>query len=132
MCLSRRGKKRGRCLILTTATNQKYAHRVAQFLGLFSEVIASDNTINNAGTQKHDVLVNRYGVKGFDYAGNSRADLSVWASANHAIVVDGWPQVRKRLLRQHPNATVFNSNRRRVKDYISALLLHQWSKNIES
>ena len=125
-------KERGRYLVLTTATNQKYAHQVAQFLGLFSEVIASDKTSNNAGAQKHDGLVNRYGLKGFDYAGNSRADLCVWASANHAIVVDSWGQVKKRLLRQHPNATVFNSNHRRVKDYIAALRLHQWSKNIES
>ena len=125
MGLSRGGKKRGQYLVLTNATNQKYAHRVAQFLGFFSEGIASDKTSNNAGAQKHDGLVNRYSLKGFDYAGNSRADLSVWASANHAIVVDSSGQVRKHLLRQHPNATVFDSNRRRVKDYIAALRLHQ-------
>ena len=123
-------KERGRYLVLTTATNQKYAHQVAQFLGLFSEVIASDKTSNNAGAQKHDGLVNRYGLKGFDYAGNSRADLCVWASANHAIAVDSWGQVRKRLLRQHPDAIIFDSNRRRIKDYLSALRPHQWSKNI--
>ena len=70
-------KERGRYLVLITATNQKYADQVAQFLGLFSEVIASDKTNNNAGAQKHDGLVNRYSLKGFDYAGNSRADLCV-------------------------------------------------------
>ena len=70
-------KERGRYLVLITATNQKYADQVAQFLGLFSEVIASDKTSNNAGAQKHDGLVNRYSLKGFDYAGNSRADLCV-------------------------------------------------------
>src|SRR4029079_7447481 len=36
-------KANGRKIILTTASNQKLAQQVADHLGIFSEVIASDN-----------------------------------------------------------------------------------------
>jgi phosphoserine phosphatase len=80
---------RGRRLVLATANDQLLANEVAQHLGLFERVIASDGVTNLKGTQKRDRLVREFGERGFDYAGDARSDLDVWSSARHAIVVGG-------------------------------------------
>lgn len=77
----------GKKIVLTTATDERVAQAVADHLGLFDEVIASDGKTNNAGANKRAVLDATYGTKGYDYAGNSSADRDVWAGACQAIVV---------------------------------------------
>jgi hypothetical protein len=51
--------------------------------------MASDGQRNLRGAAKAKLLVERFGEKGFDYAGNSPVDLQVWAKVRHAIVVNG-------------------------------------------
>ena len=63
-----------------------YAQRVADHLGLFDEVIASDGVTNLSAQRKADDPGARASAqRGFDYAGNSRADLPVWRSARRAV-----------------------------------------------
>lgn len=81
-------KEQGRSLILCTATDQKIANKIADHLDIFDEVIASNGKKNLAGKNKQKELLERYGAAGFDYAGNSSADLAVWQSARNAIVVN--------------------------------------------
>ena len=81
-------KSEGRRLVLCTASDRSIADGIARHLDLFDEVMASDGTLNLAGPQKAQALVARFGDKGFDYAGNSEADLAVWAHARQAIVVE--------------------------------------------
>ena len=77
----------GRALILATASHKKYAQAIARYLGIFSEVIASDEQHNLSGHSKLKVLLEKYGEKGFDYAGNSRVDLFIFPHARDAILV---------------------------------------------
>ena len=81
-------KKAGRKLILATAFDRKGAILVANYVGLFDEVLASDGKTNLRGKNKLKVLTEMFGKRGFDYAGNSFADLSVWRGAREAIVVN--------------------------------------------
>ena len=74
----------GRTLVLTTAANKKYAEQVAAHLELFDQTFASDSLTNLRGETKADALVEMFGDKGFDYAGNSRRDLLVWKRARLA------------------------------------------------
>ncbi len=83
----RRSHAQGRKLILATGSNRKYADQIAAHLQLFDEVIASDAQTNVTGTRKCEILTDRFGEQGFDYAGNSRADLCIWPHARHALVV---------------------------------------------
>ena len=80
-------KATGRPLFLVTASDIKLAHRVFSHMKLFQELLASDGKTNLRGKTKARVLVERFGRRGFDYAGNSRVDLPVWAEARQAIVV---------------------------------------------
>jgi 4-hydroxybenzoate polyprenyltransferase len=121
---------KGRPLVLTTASHEKYAHQVARFLGIFDEIIASDSVGNNAGTRKRDTLVCRFQTGGFDYAGNSKADFSIWVRARQAIIVNSGVGLERRLLQRKPDSIVFRSNRRSIGDYVSVLRVHQWSKNL--
>lgn len=82
-------KARGRKLILATASDQAIAEKIAARFGLFDEVLASNGQRNLRGRAKAQLLTERFGVKRFDYAGNSRMDLKVWPATRHAIVVNG-------------------------------------------
>ena len=84
----KREKARGRRLILATASDQTMAARIAARFDLFDEVLASNGQRNLRGAAKAALLVERFGVRGFDYAGNSPVDLKVWAQARCAIVVN--------------------------------------------
>jgi apolipoprotein N-acyltransferase len=84
----REQKKAGRKLVLATAFDQKGAMLVANHIGLFDEVLGSGGKTNLRGKNKLKVLTDKFGERGFDYAGNSSADLAVWRGAREAIVVD--------------------------------------------
>ena len=81
-------RAQGRRLILVTASDDAPAQIVARHVGLFDEVLASNGVLNLRGRNKGRRLVERFGERGFDYAGNSRVDFPVWQVAREAIVVN--------------------------------------------
>lgn len=83
----REQKALGRMIVLATASNIAIAERVADHLGCFDSVIASDRYVFRGGKGKAKALVERFGKKGFVYAGNEVRDLPVWAVAAAAILV---------------------------------------------
>ncbi len=121
-------KAGGRHLVLVTASDRRTAEPVAQRLGLFDEVIASDGERNLAGEAKREALVQRFGEKGFDYAGNDTPDLRVWASAAHAVVV-GDEALARKAGDLCPVDRRFANTRANAGTWIKALRLHQWVKN---
>jgi len=84
----REQKKAGRKLVLATASDREMAMPVAARAGLFDEVLGSDGRTNLRGANKLRVLTEKFGERGFDYAGNSAPDLAVWRGAREAIVVN--------------------------------------------
>ena len=91
----REQKAAGRKLILVTASDRDMALPVANYVGLFDEVLGSDGKTNLRGANKLKVLTEKFGERGFDYAGNSSADLAVWRGAREAIVVNASAAVLK-------------------------------------
>ena len=83
----RKEKENGRSLLLVTASDVIMAKPIADYLGLFDEVLGSDGTRNVRGSVKAAILKERFGIRGFDYAGNGLADLQVWECCREAIVV---------------------------------------------
>jgi len=92
----REQKKAGRRLILATASNRDMALPVANHVGLFDEVLGSDGKTNLRSTNKLKALTEKFGERGFDYAGNSAPDLAVWRGAREAIVVNAGAAILKR------------------------------------
>src|SRR5260221_1879674 len=91
----REQKSAGRKLVLATASDLQMALPVANHVGLFDEVLGSDGKTNLRSGNKLKALTDKFGEHGFDYAGNSAADLAVWRGAREAIVVNASPSVLK-------------------------------------
>jgi phosphoserine phosphatase len=92
----REQKASGRKIVLATASDFKAAKPVADHFGIFDDVLASDGRTNLRGANKLKALVEKFGERGFDYAGNSSVDLAVWRGAHAAIVVNASRSVEKR------------------------------------
>ena len=117
-------------LILTTGSDIKFAQKIANHLKIFSEVIASDGKKNISGKGKRDYLLNKFGDKKFDYAGNSATDLCVWKHANQAIITNASPSVIAKAKRLNDNCQILNAKSFSLKSWIQAIRVHQWVKNI--
>lgn len=123
-------RERGRCVVLATASHRRLADRVAGHLQLFDEVIATDAERNLSARAKRDALVQSFGERGFDYAGNSQDDLPVWGAARHAYVVNCTPAIERRAQELGNVVAVLPPERVVFGDWLKALRLHQWLKNL--
>lgn len=127
-------RAQGRRVVLCTASDAKFAQQIASHLGVFDEVIASDGVTNVSSHRKADMLVSRFGERGFDYAGNSRADLPVWSKARRAVVVAAPAAVRRAARASAEVEREFEREFERAgggaTSWLKALRLHQWLKNL--
>jgi hypothetical protein len=87
----------GRPLYLATGAPQPLAEEVAADMGIFTGVFGTTPGHNNTGVRKAARLVERFGERGFDYLGNSEADLAVWRHARRAIVCNAEPGLSARV-----------------------------------
>jgi 4-hydroxybenzoate polyprenyltransferase/phosphoserine phosphatase len=123
-------RAQGRKLILCTASDHSIAIAIAKHLGVFDEVMASDGTTNLAGKHKAEALEQRFGYAGFDYAGNSRADLKVWQKARRAVVVNASADLVQKVSAFCDVERVFTPPALGFKAWIRVLRVHQWLKNL--
>lgn len=119
----------GRRLVLCTASDRSIAEPIAKHLGLFDEVMDSDGAVNLEGRHKAKALVEKFGDKGFDYAGNSTPDLEVWRHARKAIVVNATSQLLTQVQAVAEVDRVFQGFNSPITIWAKALRLHQWLKN---
>lgn len=123
-------RSEGRKIILCTASDNSIATSIAEHLDIFDEVIASDGTINLAGKHKAEALEQRFGRSGFDYVGNSNADLAVWARARRAVVVNSSNDLAKKAGRVCEVEQVFPKKSLSFPVWHRVLRMHQWLKNL--
>jgi 4-hydroxybenzoate polyprenyltransferase len=123
-------RARGRRLVLATAADHRVAAAVAERTGLFDEVLATTPDQNLRGPAKAARLVSAFGPQGFDYAGNDRHDLPVWAQARSAIVVaPPHSGIAARARAVAEVTKVFPGKGFSAPALLRALRPHQWSKN---
>lgn len=119
----------GRKLILITATHQKIAGEIAQHLGIFTEVIASDHRTNMKGKVKTGVLNSKFGKNNYDYAGNHKVDNHVWTDSRHALLVNASSSLTRQAKLNYQVSHTFNDKKFNFFTFLRALRLHQWVKN---
>lgn len=120
----------GRPLYLVTASDTAPAQRVADHVGLFHEVLASDGQTNLRGDTKGRTLAERFGKGGFDYAGNSSVDLAVWPYGREAVIVNGSPSLIRRATAVTKVGPTFDCGHGFLSGLTSALRPHQWLKSL--
>jgi len=125
-----------RKILLVTGSNKKVADEVAEHLGLFDEVIASDSKINLTGHNKKDHLVERFGSrddkdkKGFEYIGNEKTDIPVWKVAKKVSIVSQDNDFLKEVQSTFDNVQMFIAPKPSIKNYLKGIRIHQWVKNM--
>ena len=120
----------GRELHLVTAADQTIADAVANHLGLFKSATGSDGTRNLRSEEKATFLRRAF-PDGFAYAGDSRHDLPVFAAAKEIVLVNA--SATTSAAARTINSSViaeFPQSGSRLRTWISALRIHQWSKNV--
>ncbi|MBP1475475.1 UbiA family prenyltransferase [Frateuria sp. MAH-13] len=118
-----------RPLVLVTASDAQFAHAVASEVGLFEHVIASNGRQNMSGSAKARRLLELYGHRQFDYAGNEAVDLKVWTHSHTAIVVSTHAALRRKAAQLANKTVLFAGRKSTSRHWIRALRLHQWVKN---
>ena len=106
----------GRRIALVTASDLSLARSISGYLGLFDEVHASDGDQNLKGEAKAAFLSRHFSQTGFDYVGDSAADLKVWRHA-HAAYVVGTPARAE----QAAALTTVNARHRRAGSIVARL-----------
>jgi 4-hydroxybenzoate polyprenyltransferase/phosphoserine phosphatase len=121
-------KAAGRELVLVTAADRILAQQVADHLGLFDSVLASDGITNLKGETKFKTLSDQFRTE-FEYAGNSTSDLAIWRHCRSAIAVNAPKNLEARIRKAVPEVVSFAPASRRFRAYVAALRPHQWVKN---
>ncbi|WP_110748827.1 UbiA family prenyltransferase [Phyllobacterium leguminum] len=122
----------GRRLVLATASATSFAEAVAKHLGIFDAVYSTSRIRNLAAGNKLKMLVEAFGERGFDYAGNSRADITIFSNARKAIVVAP-DRAARAWHRKHGGdgeaGGYFPAPRTGLHGILKMLRAHQWIKN---
>ncbi|SEB67964.1 UbiA family prenyltransferase [Terriglobus roseus] len=122
---------RGRRIYLATAADKGFADQVAAHFGdLFTDVLASDGTLNLAGANKLAAFQQRF-PEGFTYIGNAIPDRTLLQASVQPMAANPHGSLSRALRR---DKTVlhreFTDRRPMVKVFLKAIRLHQWAKNI--
>ncbi|HTQ38411.1 MAG TPA: UbiA family prenyltransferase [Pirellulales bacterium] len=126
-------KREGCRLVLATASPYAVARQVAQHVGLFDDVLASDERRNLKGSIKLAAIEEyccQHGYQNFAYLGDSWADVPIWQRAVKVLVVAPSAQLSRRVARLQRPVTTLQARQGSWKACLRAVRAHQWMKNI--
>jgi len=119
----------GREIAIATASNEALAWRVAKHLGFVGRVFATRDNVNLKGEAKRAALVAAYGEGGYDYLGDSTADLPAWRSTRLAHVA-GSAALAATVRGEGKPGREFPRTTRVFAPLVRLLRPHQWVKNL--
>lgn len=123
-------RSENREVVLATASPLTWATGIANHLGCFDKVVATQNGVNLSGKNKADHLISLFGEKNFDYVGDSSVDLDVWAHSANAIIVSSNKSLIDNANKKSNVIQVINNPAANFLVYVKALRVHQWLKNL--
>ncbi len=121
--------EQGYLLVLATAAGINLARNISHYLGIFTDVIATSNGPNLAGSAKLAEILRRYPGRKLVYAGDSWVDLPVWHGVKAAIYV-GRSKALKRYI-ETKTPVIYHSEppKATFKSFFQLLHLSNWPKN---
>lgn len=125
-------RRRGRRVVLATASARKFADSISAHLGLFDQVLATDDIHTNLSKgNKGRVLREQFGETGFEYIGNSSDDVLVWREAKIVSVANASTKVRAQAAQEGRGIIGFEAAKpwSTPTAALKAMRLHQWLKN---
>jgi 4-hydroxybenzoate polyprenyltransferase/phosphoserine phosphatase len=128
LALIENARGEGRKIYIASASNERYISAIANHVGA-DGFFASTDTENLSSHNKASRLVEVFGEMGFDYAGNARADLPVWAICRKGWAVSPAAAVRRALAASGADVAIVESSGGAAKAWIKLVRVHQWVKN---
>jgi len=125
----RQAKQDGRPVYLATAAHESVARAICSQCGFFDGFFASSAEKNLKGKNKKALLIEQFGEKGFDYIGDSKADIPVWAACDKAFVVAGRRRLPQKVALFNGATNTFHAGQPTIRAYLRALRVYQWVKN---
>lgn len=122
-------KSLGATIVLATATNKSIANQIAEHIGIFDDVIASDETTNVRGSTKKELLTTYANGQEYVYYGNSTVDLPVWSGCNHAIVVSSSQSLLQKASSDEKNVHHIPIKSAFFPALVKQMRIYQWVKN---
>lgn len=125
-------RSQGRKIILATASDHTWACRIADELGLFDSVLASDGEQNLKGETKLRAIhsyCQQHDYVGFDYVGDSDADIPIWKNAGLSYLVAPSPMLLRKVRKFTETPVVLGKRNSPYHAIIKSLRPHQWVKN---
>jgi 4-hydroxybenzoate polyprenyltransferase/phosphoserine phosphatase len=122
-------RKSGRRLILATGADRVIAKAVADHLGIFDDVLASDGQMNLTGENKLKAIQAYSAGASFAYAGDGCVDLPIWHAATSVVLVGAGLRHEQGVGSAKVEARFSDS----VNDFgsvLRSLRPYQWAKNI--
>lgn len=120
--LAKAAQAEGRQVILASASDERLVQALADHHGL-DGAMGSNRDVNLKGRNKAAALVDRFGARGFDYAGDHGSDHAIWAQSDTAIVVGDVAAPNNASVTKVPTEY-------RMLDLIKGIRPHQWVKNV--
>lgn len=117
---------RGRKLILATASNYRTANAVAEHLGIFDEVLASNGETNLRHNRKLEAIKEKF--PSFGYAGNDKADFPIWDEADEVILANPSNDAKKGYAVKADH--IFMEQPKCYHCFVKAMRPQQWLKNV--
>jgi 4-hydroxybenzoate polyprenyltransferase len=115
--------------VLATGCDETLARSIAAHLALFDGVLGSDGARNLTGANKL-AAIEADADGPFDYMGDSRADLLVWAVARRIYAVAPSARVRRQLEAERAPERIFAMSGSGFASAVRAMRPHQWAKNL--
>jgi 4-hydroxybenzoate polyprenyltransferase/phosphoserine phosphatase len=126
-------RKRGRKIILATASDERLATLVSNHLRHFDGLLASNLEVNLKGRRKLEAIqafCREHELGPFAYLGDSRADLPIWLEAERCYLVEPSQGILDALGSKANTAVCFGKPRSKIVVLLKLLRPYQWVKNI--
>lgn len=121
-------KAKGRACVLATASPEKWAREINVALGNPFQKILATGAKNLKGASKAQALEKEFGAGGFDYVGDSPADIPVWKIARKCYLAGGSPKTTQ--IAKAAGVAVEALEPPREIPWARVLRTHQWAKNL--
>lgn len=119
----------GAKLILATASDLRIAQKVSDHLGIFDRALGTES-VNLSSWNKRESLVQLFGERGYEYVGNSAADLAAWQTASVIHIANPERGVVVAARKVGNVGMIFENRPAYFTSLTKALRVHQWTKNL--
>ena len=126
-------RQQGKRIVLATASDRIWAEELAEELGLFDDVLASDGVLNLKGPTKlvaMEAYCEEHGFDRFDYVGDAPADLPIWVKTEQALAVAPSARLRRAIVKSGVSSREFGLRGSLPSVILKLMRPKQWVKNL--